>query len=246
MNRPRISLGGGDFPPSFSPAGEDAHYLERVRRVRGGEEVEVLLEDGRIGLYLMEYRGAAPFLVLSRELSGRRLKGRLVLLQPLLQRAKLELVLQKAAELGANSVVLFEARRSVATWPPSERVHKLARARTLLHEACRQSGLNPLPELAFAGSLDEALTLGEPGTGGFFLWEEAEPGSELIPGSSPDCLRVCIGPEGGFEESEVAALRQAGLLPRRIGTLILRSETASIAALVLANLALGRWQAGEE
>jgi 16S rRNA (uracil1498-N3)-methyltransferase len=246
MNRPRIRLGGNLLPTSFSPLGDEAHYLERVRRVRGGEEVEVLLDDGRIGLYIMEYVGAAPVLNLQTEVNGRGLRGRLVLLQPLLQRNRLELVLQKAAELGVNSLVLFEARRSVAVWSPAERATKLRRAETLLHEASRQSGLNPLPELHFAENLERALTLGNPGAQGFFLWEEAAPSAELIPVVDQDCVRVCVGPEGGFEESERALLTEAGLRPWRLGTLILRSETASFAALFLGNLGLGRWAATKD
>jgi 16S rRNA (uracil1498-N3)-methyltransferase len=190
----------------------------------------------------MEYAQTRPRLRLKAGLKPRVQKGRLVLLQPLLQRARLEPVLQKAAELGVGHIALFVARRGVATWAPEERQAKLKRAELLLHEASRQCGLNPLPGLSCWGSLGEALAAVDPGLPGFFLWEDGEFGGRGASKAAPG-LRVCVGPEGGFSAEELQVLGEGGLLPRRLGTLILRSETASVVALTLANLELGRWGA---
>lgn len=224
----------------------DAHrYLTRVLRLPAGARVDLFdgrgtevaatiaaVDARRVTLQLGERTTAAP-----------RATAPVTLLQGLPRAERMELVVQKATELGAARVVPVRAARSAAGQQGRpERWEKIAR------EAARQSGRADWPAIAPVMTLEEAVAGLAPGGLRIVPWEEA-PGARPLggilavataPGTPPPpTVTLLIGPEGGLTEEEVALATAAGFVIATMGPRILRTETAAIVAIALAQAALG-------
>jgi 16S rRNA (uracil1498-N3)-methyltransferase len=245
VSRPRLFLDGDVGGDALTLADQDHHYLTRVRRLPTGAEVEVVGANGAAALYRIDrVTGDRVRLVFEAGLPARRLSGVLTLLQPLLPRKKLELAIQKATELGVDHVRLVPAVRSVARWDPAELHHRVTRLDRIALEASRQSRRDAPPVL----DLMEGLAALEAPRGGerrLLLAEDpmtqALALTDIAVGAPASRVVVTVGPEGGFDASELEALRGHGFEPLHLGPLVLRTETASVLACVAGGLALGRY-----
>jgi 16S rRNA (uracil1498-N3)-methyltransferase len=156
---------------------------------------------------------------------------KLTLAQALAKGDKVELVVQKATELGISRMVVFTSQRTVPKPDAAHTARKMERWRAIAREAAEQSGRALVPEVhgvvgfrdLLAGRSDDDLTL--------IAWEaEREtPLSKILAGANAERITLIVGPEGGFTEQEVAIARDAGAAPVSFGKRILRSETAAIA-----------------
>ena len=165
-------------------------------------------------------------------LAGER-AATLLLAQALAKADKLELVIQKATELGAARIVPFAAERSVVKLDEERGEKKLARWRKIAEEAARQCGRADVPAidaplkfaelLALPGSLGARGVLLEP-TAAIPLSQAAADSRELL---------LAIGPEGGFSPAEIDAAEARGFARANLGTRVLRTETAGLAALAI-------------
>ncbi|HEX6144942.1 MAG TPA: 16S rRNA (uracil(1498)-N(3))-methyltransferase [Geminicoccaceae bacterium] len=222
---------------------EQTHYVLNVMRRRGGDPL--LLFNGRDGEWRATIAAASKREVrldlVLRTRPQQEEPGPALWFAPL-KRARQELLLEKATELGVATLRPVLMRRSVV-----EKVN-LARQRAILIEAAEQSGRLTVPSIDPPAGLDAVLAAAS-GHPVLFADERA---AHLLSPSAPDgehpvplleALRehpdadLLIGPEGGFDRGERAALRAAsGVVPVSLGPLILRAETAAIAA-------LAAWQA---
>ncbi len=145
---------------------------------------------------------------------------------------------QKLAELGVDRTVLVETERSVRGWEDSRVEHALTRLRTIVREAAMQSRQAFLMAVEYGGLLNEWLD--EAKLSKVVLWEEAQ--LPLRMGLPPTAREVAlvIGPEGGFDEAEVAAAQKAGAGVASLGQNVLRTETAAVVAASLALAHYGR------
>ena len=147
----------------------------------------------------------------------------------------MELIIQKAVELGAYAVVPVETRRCVVKLDAKKAQKKVARWQQISESAAKQSKRMLIPEvknvmswkeaLAFAKGLDVVLIPYELAQG---MKETREILSAIQPGQS---VGIFIGPEGGFEEEEVRDAMEAGGKPVTLGKRILRTETAGMTML---------------
>lgn len=223
--------------PTIAPGlvrvdGPRARHLATVLRVKPGDAVEVFdgqgsssdaiveaLDDGAVTLKLGPTRATTPM-------------RKVTVVQGLPKGDKLELVLQKGTELGATAFVPAPARRSVAKL--DDKIEKkLERWRRIVEEAARQSGRSDVPEVLAPVKL-EAVSF--PGALVLVLDEEerARSLSLAVAPLAPDHpLVLVIGPEGGLDRAEVDALQARGALPVSLGHLVLRTETAALAALTV-------------
>jgi 16S rRNA (uracil1498-N3)-methyltransferase len=147
---------------------------------------------------------------------------------------------QKAVEMGARRLRPVITRRTQVS-----RVN-LERLRANAQEAAEQCGILWLPEIIADEPLDKALT-DWPGQRLLIFCDEdapqADPLSALGGCSAPGGLALLIGPEGGFDEAERAAiLRLPNVLRLSLGPRILRADTAAVAALALIQAKLGDWR----
>ncbi|HEY4184628.1 MAG TPA: 16S rRNA (uracil(1498)-N(3))-methyltransferase [Polyangia bacterium] len=228
---PRIWVSSTELNgPSVTLEGEAHRYLARVLRLGAGDTVELF--DGR-GLEVTATIDRAGSHDMTLSLGERRqlvLPGTppVTLLQGLPRGERMDLIVQKATELGAIKVVPVRTARSAAGQQAKpDRWEKIAR------EAARQCGRAELLDIAPLSSLGDAVAALTPGTARVVPWEEA-PGAPplrvLVP-PQPTGVAVLIGPEGGLTAEEVALATGAGFRIATLGPRILRTETAAIAAL---------------
>lgn len=159
----------------------------------------------------------------------------ITLLQGLPKGDKLDLVLQKATELGVARIVPFLAERSVSRVAGEKRDRRLQRWERIAMEAARQSGRRTIPVIGYAENLADALRR-ETGDLRLLLWEEEqELGLRAVLGQSekPASVAVIIGPEGGLTPAEAATATAAGFVPLTLGSRILRTETAGLAIVAI-------------
>jgi len=217
--------------------------LVNVLRLRPG--AKILLFDGRGGQWEGEVKSigrGAVYVALTGERNYVPMPLAVNLLQGLPKGQKLDLIIQKAAELGAAQVVVVACERSVVQLDGEKAKGRLARWERIAKEASKQCG-RPVP-LAVKGvwSLSQALAM--VGSGGLSLvpWEE-----EGVRGlhealsdqpAPPRVVNILIGPEGGLTPGEIAQAREAGFLSVSLGPRILRTETAGIAAI---SMVLYQW-----
>ncbi len=159
---------------------------------------------------------------------------RITLYQGLPKGDKLELILQKAVELGAAEIVPFLARRSVARVKGREE-EKLGRWQRLAREAARQSGQRTIPTVSFSPGMP-AVVQGARQSVKLMLWEK-ERGNRLKETlgrfSQPESIAVLVGPEGGFPDDEAETAVQGGFIPVSLGDRIVRTETAGLVMLAI-------------
>jgi 16S rRNA (uracil1498-N3)-methyltransferase len=221
-------------------SGNDAHHLTRVLRVEAGQRYEVC--DGQ-GVFLAEieavHKDRVTFSVLER-LPIDAPAVRTLLYVSLIRFERFEWILEKATELGASRIVALQAERSEKGLE-SAAVKRMERWRRLVREASEQSRRASLP--AVAGPLRLSEVLGEPSAIRLVLDEDptAPPILQAIPETRFRNAEVSLlfGPEGGWTERERGAITQTHWKPVSLGPLILRTETAVLAALAIVNAA---WQ----
>lgn len=236
---PRFFIADGSLTPASRTAtllGEDARHLSLSLRMRTGDEI--LLSDGA-GL---EYRARLASLsptevtaeILSCHPSATELPTRVELYMGYPKGDKLELVIEKAVELGAAAVTPFLSSFCVRR-PAAEKTARLTeRYRRIAHAAAGQCGRAVLPEVREPLSFEAMLAAATSAELTLFCYEGEGtlPIPEVLAAHpAPASVAVIIGSEGGFSPEEAAAAVRAGCISTGLGKRILRCETAPIVAL---------------
>jgi 16S rRNA (uracil1498-N3)-methyltransferase len=219
--------------------GEKAHYLSSVLRCKTGDRIIVTDENGRS--YSAQILATSKKIV-TVEVGGDYILNTesdldIVLFQGLLKGEKMDIVIQKATELGVTAVIPVITERSQL-----RETRKQPRWQKIAEEASRQSGRTRVPEIFLPYSFKDVLNVPGPSSGkGIIFWElGGEKLSAVINKlSHTDKILLLIGPEGGFSEKEALLASEKGFLTATLGSRILRAETASIAALSVIQFALG-------
>jgi 16S rRNA (uracil1498-N3)-methyltransferase len=205
--------------------GDDGHHLQRARRVRPGETVTAADGYGRWRVFTVADAAAGTVVLHATSALAHepQLTPRLTVACSLTKGEKPEFAVQKLTELGVDRIVVVEAARSVVRWDDAKSATAMERLQRVAREAGAQSRRARIPvvdgpvapiELLAHRGLVVAAAGGVPAHG---LPEP--PGGEWV---------VAVGPEGGFDDAELAAF---GAAPRlAIGPFVLRAETAAIAA----------------
>jgi len=217
--------------------GTDVNHMRNVLRLKCGEEVSV--SDGRSQKYLCrleEYtEQAAVLTVLSREENNTELPSRLYLFQGLPKGDKIELIVQKAVELGVYEIIPVENKRCVVKLDARKSSKKRERWQAIAESGAKQSGRGMIPDvrevmsyqeaLHYAGSLDVVLIPYE-------LAENMAVTRQIVEAiEGGQSVGIFIGPEGGFTQEEIALADSCGARPITLGRRILRTETAGLAVL---------------
>ncbi len=229
-------------------SGDPAKHVLTVLRLGVGAEIQLLDGRGtRARAIIREVMDSeARLRITHRERIPRPTVPPLSLIQALPKgRGKMDEIIRRATELGVGVIIPALSHRSVAR-PSSERSGKrVERWRKIASEASRQCRRDHLPEVHHLLSLSEALEHLSGTSPGVMLWEdEGEVGfaSRLENADLGRGVTVVIGPEGGFTSEEAAFARSLGYQTASLGTLVLRTETAAIAACALAQHYLGGFQ----
>ena len=217
--------------------GPDVNHMKNVLRMKQGEDVRISDSTGKTYLCSIQaYEEKRAVLDILKELDAdTELLSRIWLFQGLPKGDKMELIVQKAVELGVYSVVPFSAKRSIVRLDEKKAEKKRNRWQAVAKGAAEQSGRSIIPEVQPLRDLAGALQMAA-GLDVVLIPYEQEEGmkgmaravSGIRPGQS---VGVFIGPEGGFEEEEVRQAVESGAVPVSLGKRILRTETAGLAVL---------------
>lgn len=213
--------------------GSDVNHIKNVLRMKAGDEIAV--SNGMDG---KEYRcGIEAFtedeivcgLRFVKE-DGAELPSKIYLFQGLPKADKMELIIQKAVELGAFEVIPVAAKRCVVRLDEKKAASKISRWQGIAESAAKQSKRAVIPKVHPVLSMKEAVAYAQNMDVKLIPYELAEGmqhTKQMIEAVKPEqSIAVFIGPEGGFEESEIQMAREAGIEPVTLGRRILRTETA--------------------
>jgi len=207
-----------------------SHHLLKVLRAQPGDPAILFNGDG------LEYQATlegsegklARLAVVDKSAPQRESGLRISLGQGISRGERMDLVIQKAVELGVTEISPLWTRRSQVQLTGQRLGKRLAHWHGILLAASEQSGRVHLPLLHTAAGLDDWLNT--PATG-LRLVLDPQAGQVLHDIEAQNHVQVLLGPEGGFENAEVQRALDAGFQPVRLGPRILRTETATLATL---------------
>ncbi|MGK0185556.1 MAG: 16S rRNA (uracil1498-N3)-methyltransferase [Verrucomicrobiales bacterium] len=228
---------------------DEAHHLVHVLRMGVGDEVTVF--DGRGSVASAEVIAVQAARVDLKTLAVRsvdRPSTKIAIGQAIPKGRNMELIVQKATELGAAAIHPLMSERTIVRFNRKDAAKKREKWSRVALEACKQSGQNWLPQVCvpqspadFYGDQLQAYDLKLVAS----LESDARDlrqllsEFELTTGARPLTAVVLIGPEGDFTAAEIAAARAAGCVPLGFGPIVLRTETAAIHALSILSYELG-------
>lgn len=215
---------------------EKAHHVLTVTRAVKGAEMTVFDGNGRqYRATVSDVRKKAVFIDIAEELpSDTELRNHVVLCAAILKGEKMDLVVQKATELGVMEIQPLVSERTIV-----RETRRLERWRAIAEESCEQCGRTVLPAIHEPRSFREYFAA-QAALSGFVFWEEGgllldeayQLAAEKRSALSSDCpWHVVIGPEGGMTAAEIELAAAKGLVISTLGRRILRAETAAIVAL---------------
>ena len=218
--------------------GEDVNHIRNVLRLRVGDDFEAADEAGEVFTcrILEVSESSVRAQILFSEMSGAELPNEITLYMGLPKFDKMELVIQKAVELGASRVVPVRTRRTVVKLDEKKAGAKVERWQSIAEAAAKQSKRAFVPEIANVCDFSKAVREAKDAGGRIVFPYECAEGigrtrkvlGDIRPGEP---VAVFIGPEGGFDPEEVKLAEANGAEVVTLGRRILRTETAAIAAL---------------
>ena len=234
--------------------GGDYNHIRNVLRMHPGEEISVgtgenddeyrceidSFEEGRVICKLLFVKP-----------SGVESPVEMILFQGLPKADKMEMIVQKCTELGISEIVPVACKRSVVKLDDKKAAAKIARWQGIAEAAAKQSKRAVIPKVSAVMSMKEALAYAKDMQVKMIPYELAEgteataeifrkikeAGSDVSANERPR-VAIFIGPEGGFEEEEVALAEEAGVCPVSLGKRILRTETAGLYVIAWINYVL--------
>ncbi len=220
---------------------DDYNHIKNVLRMKVGDSVLVSSEGNSHLCSLIEFSGeSAVAEIVEENYQDTSLPVKLYLFQGLPKSDKMEFVIQKAVELGAEAVVPVEMSRCVVKLDDKKKKSKTARWQSISESAAKQSKRTSIPKvydvmlykeaLSFAKELDLLLVPYESKDG---MTSTKNALKKMQSGMS---VGVFVGPEGGFDEKEIALAEEVGGLTISLGKRILRTETAAVTALSMCML----------
>lgn len=224
---------------------EDAHHIIRVMRYNVGDSIICVHPEGKSATCQIEEINETENYVLAKIIEWTEenveLPISVTIVQSLAKGNKLDLIIQKGTELGANQFILFQSERSVVKWDKKKIKNRLRRYEKIAKEASEQSGRTVVPKIQFVEQVSTYLeAVKKLQSIKLIAYEEEAKGIQRATFASKlqeakiknyNEIIVAIGPEGGFSEAEVATFKDYTFSPVRLGKRILRTETASLYAL---------------
>ncbi|MCH5339785.1 MAG: 16S rRNA (uracil(1498)-N(3))-methyltransferase [Acetatifactor sp.] len=219
-------------------AGSDVNHVKNVLRMKPGEEISVSNgvdgKEYRCGILTLEQERIVCELRFVKE-DGVELSSKVYLFQGLPKGDKMELIVQKAVELGVYQIIPVAAKRCVVKLDEKKAGAKIARWQGIAEAAAKQSKRAIIPQVTKVLDFTQAVKVAADMDVRMIPYELAEgmeKTRELMDSLKPrQSIAVFIGPEGGFEETEIQEALANGIEPVTLGKRILRTETAGLTVL---------------
>lgn len=215
-------------------AKEDIKHFKDVLRIKDDEEVEVYIDGvGYIAILNSYTKDELSLKIISEIKEQYEPNIKITLFQSLVKSDKMDFITQKAIEMGAYSIVPIETKRSIVK-KKDIKDKKLERYRNIAKAAAMQSKREFIPNVADAMKLDEAKEILDSFDLVLIAYEdEIEHSIKDFEIKDKKNIAIIVGPEGGFDISEVDELKRRGYKSISLGKRILRAETAPIALLTM-------------
>lgn len=211
--------------------GDDAYHLIKVMRIKKGDEITVCDKNNTDYICQAAHieKDNIIFNIIDSNASEEEKNYKITLCQAMPKGSKIETVLQKAVELGADNIVIFYCQRCDVKYSKSKEDAKLERYNKIIYEAAKQCNRGIIPVVEIKKSFEEMIKSVN-AQGRIIMAYEEEKNVSLRQVLSKTEGSVCfiVGPEGGFELSEVQYAKNAGAEVVSLGKRILRTETAGI------------------
>ena len=217
--------------------GGDVNHIKNVLRMKVDEEL--LVSNGQDKDYYCKIEAISDdeikALILDEEFEGTELPTELYLFQGLPKSDKMELIIQKAVELGVKEIIPVATKRCVVKLDNKKEASKLKRWQAISESAAKQSRRTIIPEVSPVMTFKEAINRAkefELGIIPYVNFKDMKETREVLEKVQKGIkIGIFIGPEGGFEESEVQYAFENGIRPISLGKRILRTETAGLTIL---------------
>ena len=215
-------------------------HLVRVLRLREGDPCVLFNGDGH------DYEGRITNIgkrgVQAEIVSTRRIDNEsplsITLLQGIARGEKMDLILQKATELGVTRIIPVHSERSAVKLEGARAAKRLAHWRGVVASACEQSGRAVLPDVSEPAPLMQAVAEAGLPADRYILSPLAQTGIASMAAPAGGQLLIAVGPEGGWSARDLLSLEGEGFSGIKLGPRILRTETAGLAAIAALQM---RW-----
>lgn len=218
--------------------GSDVNHIKNVLRMEIGEKIIVCDGQGMDYYSVIESQSKEEILLSIEEekQTQSELQGKIYLFQGIPKKDKMELIIQKAVELGVYEIIPVMMKRTIVKIEDKKKeMKKLERWQAIATSAAKQSGRGIIPQITETKTLSQALSYQKELDCKIVPYENAKGISrtkEIIAGlKSSSNVGIFIGPEGGFEEEEIRQAMEEGYEPITLGKRILRTETAGLSIL---------------
>ncbi|MFA6299949.1 MAG: 16S rRNA (uracil(1498)-N(3))-methyltransferase [Nocardioides sp.] len=236
------SLAGVPPGATVTVEGDEAHHAVAVRRLRVGESVVLTDGVGRSVTGAVASTGKRVFTVeVAAAEEVPRPSPSFVVVQALPKGDRGELAVEVLTEVGVDRVVPWAAARSVAVWKGERAAKSLARWRSTAREAAKQARRPWHPEVTELASTTDVVRLVADADLAVVLHEAATAPLAGLDVPRSGVVVVVVGPEGGLTDDEVTALVDAGAVSVRLGSEVLRTSTAGVAACAALLARTPRW-----
>jgi 16S rRNA (uracil1498-N3)-methyltransferase len=251
----RAAHGAMSRPPRFIVAttaiengvarvmGKDLHHLRDVRRLAPGAAIELIDEAGNAYTGHLEcFERNAAVVALDGNLMPKLRETRMILAPAIIKGPRMDLLVEKAVELGATELWPLITARSVVHGPSPDRRERWQR----LAEAAVKQSLSAAPmRILEPLTVASMAAIVRPDWLAILCAQGGEPLARLVRERRPRTILMACGPEGDFDDAERAQILAAGFVAAGLGPNRLRSETAALAALSIAAGALDEIVKGE-
>lgn len=246
MSRPLFLLPevtGASVGDVLALAGEEGHHAADVRRIAVGEDVS--LGDGRGTVAHCRTTSVAKGSLTLEVLEVAAVpeeRPRVVVVQAVPKGERGELAVEMLTEVGVDVIVPWVAARSIARWKGDRAAKALGKWRTAAREAAKQSRRAWFPTVADLASTEDVVALLAGASVRVVLHEAASGPLADVPVPGRGEIVIVVGPEGGITDEELEAFSRVGAEPLRMGSSVLRSSTAGVAAAAALMARTPRWR----
>ena len=225
--------------------GDDVNHIKNVLRAIPGDNITVCDGNGIDYTSVIDYidRDKVLLNITSKSSCNTESYYKATLYQGIAKGERMDILIQKCVELGIYSIVPVICDRTIVKFnDEKDRTHKMIRWQRIALEAAKQTGRGIIPKIALPVNFKDVLTSTEPAHLKFIPYEEEKQTSlkDIISKSTDLIFNISffIGPEGGFNTSEIQLAVENGYTPITLGKRILRTETAGPAVLSMLSYAL--------
>ncbi len=223
--------------------GDEGHHAAVVRRTTLGELVGLTDGAGTLARCRVSATTKSGLTAEVLEVSTRPAElPQVVVVQAIPKGERGELAVEMLTEVGVDLIVPWEASRSVARWRGDRTAKSVAKWRTAAREAAKQARRVWFPTVADPASTQDVVALLAPAAVRVVLHEAASGPLADVPVPGRGQIVVVVGPEGGISDEELAAFSAVGAEPLRMGSSVLRSSTAGVAAVAALLARTPRWR----